>query len=250
MESAKRHLLLLDDFGISSEGLLAWWRHDEGTGLVIKDSKNGYNGTGVGLTWGTCPDGVTPFAWYLPTDYTHGIGNVLKITGGFTIMVAIRPNVLVANRCIIAKRRGAGGTQRCNYQLLLAAAPDEIGFFFTEGDTATWASYVTTNLNMQVNSWYFVTISYTFGDAGSMKVYKGTTLLTGGWGAGGGVGYNSNELNYVILGSMNDNNPGQDIGTANWWEGGIGDLLLYNKTLVLPEITQTYNALKPRYLLA
>jgi hypothetical protein len=73
-------------------GLQAWWRHDEGSGVILNDySGNGNHGdiNGSGFWANTSPDGSPVGTYDGSTNYINGLGNIISINGANSITITV-----------------------------------------------------------------------------------------------------------------------------------------------------------------
>lgn len=249
-----RHLVVLSDGAIVKDGLLAWWKHNEGSGAVLTDYQEGRNGTirnpGATFWANKAPDGSPIGTYNAVNQDVNGIGQALALIGAVPItLVAAIYTASIAQaelKCIISKRDTSQNGE--NYNLYQDDIDkDELTFRYTSA-VAVFHGYRTTNLKLIVNTWHIITVRFVFGTPGSIVIYDGTTPLAGAWVAGdGSAGAQDTSNGYTHIGSMDSSNPPDDSGNIRLWNGRLGDVLLYNKALSVDEVAQNYSALRSRY---
>lgn len=228
------------------EGLLAWWKHDEGSGTTLNDYQEGNNGTIRGSNfWShTAPDG-NPCGYYQGyTESVNSIGTGLGITGSISIMVGLKIYTLNDLKMILTKERL--NSPRINYRFYINSYPHQIRFFYndTGGSGHTWSSEV----GVTTFAWRIFTMIYTYGMGNSFRMFEydgAESEINGSWAIGNGnVGVGSTD-GYVQIGSFDS--IGDDSGMGKLFQGNMGDILLFNKYLSSEERARNYNVLKGRY---
>lgn len=232
---------------IVTNDLQAWWKHDEGTGITLTDYGGSTDGTIVGANFwdNMAPDGSPCGTYDGSTNYINGLGTGLDRTDGesVTFMIAFYSDIEndATPRELISRYIGGTGA---NYLLYLRNATDEFSFNVALGASET---YGTSDFNLVTSTWYILTLVYTFGTGSTAAVYKNGAAVTGSWTAGDGDGTPSTGTGYTIIGAVDTSATPDDVADIQFWQGRIGDVLLYTRILTQSEITANYNALKGRY---
>lgn len=230
---------------IITDSLLAWWKHEEGTGTILGDSHGSFDGTvGGTLTnfWdNTTLDGTPVGTYDASTNYVNGIGTGLAITGGISITATIYCTNVASGvaSMVVSKRNGTTG----NWQINRLAGDTDVRFLYH--GASGWHLFDTTDFSMANNTWYILTFIYTFGTGSTAKMYRDLTQCTASWTQLDGDEAPDNTADYVQIGSYDS--VGDDSGSGLFWRGRLGDILIYNKVLSFAEITQNFNTLRDRY---
>jgi prepilin-type N-terminal cleavage/methylation domain-containing protein len=205
-----------------AEGFLGYWNFDEGGGSIAMDvSGNGNNGTWSGTQAGTSgyysAGKVGSWAGFFngSNDYVITTNNI-NVGSSFSIVVWVNPNSGMAGGDRIAETNyGTGfylGTTGTGYQLIV----DDPASGTCSGGTLT------------PNAWQQVVGVYN-GSVGSLYV-------NGSLAIGNCTGFSSPTSSLPLyIGSKHG-------GGANFWEGSIDDLRIYNRALSATEIQEIYNA--------
>ena len=82
--------------------------------------------------------------------------------------------------------------------------------------------------------WYFVTLTYRFGDAGSARLYKNGESLSGSWISGTGTSAANANNNSVVIGARNGGGFGRE-------DALFDEIRIYNRALSPAEVRALYN---------
>lgn len=247
--------------GVITDNLLAWWKHDEGSGLVLNDYQGSFDGDiqGANFWANNGPDGNPVGTYDGVNRFINGLGTGLGWSGtdSRTLVFAFRTDTVSsegAPNALMNRRGTLPATLNQIIQQTLHLGGKEKEFVFSyRGDDDNMQGWYTTNFVLAVDTWYIATFTCTMGTPGDMKVYRNLTELTGVWGLGDG-----NREGKVIAGVnslIGDSDEAEDDsgsgsgGGCKRWEGQMGDILIYDSILNLASVTQNFNALKDRYLL-
>ena len=212
-----------------TRGLVGSWSFDEGTGQIAYDaSENGNNGTLGASTatgsddpkWGAGKNGGG-MEFDGVDDYVD-MGNdaSLDITDEITISAWVKPNSITGIHHFIWK----------NFIYQIKTDGTKIRFVYrSAGDT--WHGYGIDNA-IALEEWRYLTITYTYGNGSSVKIYINGELISGSWYAGDG------------------NSAVDTAGTGNLWigkgnvdefNGSIDSVRIYNRALSADEVRYHYN---------
>jgi hypothetical protein len=208
-----------------NDGLLAWYRFDDGSGTNAKDSSGqGHSGTLVNSpSWIIGPrlkalqfDGSTN---YVSTNYTF---SSLLASTTKSISAWVKPGV-GSSGCVIQiiKEYGSNGfgisTSSSKFVVIYRRSGDNYGAL---SSNSLWTS----------NNWYFVTIvqNGTF-----IGIYINGILDNS---SNDGVSSTSSSVN-ALIGAFNLNPPIQ-----SYFLGSIDDVRIYNRSLSSSEISDLYKA--------
>lgn len=207
--------------------LIAYYNFDEGTGTNLDDKiSHGYNGTLLnspiwegGILGGALNFSSSSFQLVNITNSTFGFGG----ENNFSINVWIYPNRSVGDNTIIGKEK--------NWMLYQAGL--KIYLYLTNGG-AYANSFSTTNNVLNTGAWQMVTVVYNgTGNAigASAEIYvNGTSMpVTKAYTSG------------TFTNSEGQFNIGVNNGVSDFYNGGIDELGIWNRTLTLTEVTQLYN---------
>jgi hypothetical protein len=208
------------------------------TGTTWTDiSGNGNNGTLTnGPVFGTASGGVITFDGV--NDYVNlGTSANLRFTKNFTINIWFKFNSKSGIQTIISNNESAGYGIISNYNLegFVGTAANRIVTFYHISGTYYLVGDNLTNYN--IDTWYNVTTTY---DGNTIKYYRNGTLID----------------SYSIVGTITTSNEPLIIGTnpnsggtnfSDFFNGNIGQTMIYNRVLSSTEITQNFNATKSRF---
>lgn len=245
MNCMSKKMLLLSGIPIVRDGLIAWWEHNEGAGIKIGEKVGGLEGTLCGTSSGFwVPNPTCGFYNLSYPNFLNGIGQGLAIpSGGITIVAAIMMHSVAAGAKTFLAKSDTGDVAG-NYTL--DALADEVRFWFVSSGPA-YHVWSTTALDLVTYVWHILTLTYTFGTAGSLVLYDGDIPIAGSWttGTGNAVPHATNE--HVHLGAAGG--ALDDVTIINALHGRLKDVLLYNKALTAGDVGQNFSALRGRYSL-
>jgi len=218
-----------------TQGLVAYWKFDEGSGTTATDSRGGNTGTLTnGPTWvsgksnyGLNFDGSDDFVNYGNQD------NLDVKTGDFTISLWMKTSITLPDLSLIrmgiaSKTSSTGGTPN-GWQLVLRAR-EYNGILFrigngTSGNQLIPSSALTSNVTDQ--NWH--NIAAVFQRSGnSMFLYFDGSL----------VGNSS-----ITLGGSIDNSNNAQVGrweSTDYFNGTIDEVMIFNRALTASEIRLLY----------
>jgi streptogramin lyase len=205
-----------DSAGYTPQGIISYWKFNDGSGITAKDSIDSNNGTLTnGPVWTTgISDGALQFDGV--NDYVElGSGSVFALNGSFTLEAwAYRPTTLPTEASLICRR--SGGT--INYQLTW----DSYGLaFYTAGAGATNTSAIPVGWHHIVGVWNGVNTRklYLDGVQVAINTAAGTPVTTG----------------------VQNLNIGRKSSYANLvWNNKIDEVAIYNIALNETEIQRHY----------
>jgi hypothetical protein len=207
------------------DNLAGWWKLDEGSGTTALDEMGNYNGTlGTGnsapswITSGKIGNGLQ---FDGSNDYVS-MGNVLNQTSSFTVAAWIYPHdITTSGQRIVVKDSSSDG-----WALSLGdGGSNTVRFFIRDLSEIILDS---TNI-IQTNAWQHIVGVYD-ATAGTKKLYINGSLNAGSTGLTGAPV--SNTANFGIGG-----NPDT---TANFFDGNIDNVKIYEKALTAAEVMNEY----------
>lgn len=218
------------------EGLVGWWKFDEGSGSTAADSSgNGNDGTWSGTQAGQngyySPGKVGAYAGYFDgtDDYVGGTSGLPKTAGPWTLCAWMKPNTsqfqIVANTASVNSCTGFGLGNACSGSNPAILASDEACVWCGNTSQGTYA----------IGTWNFICDTLDSNDARSFFI--GTPDLssidyeTSGVGSGGPL---ASDGGFVI---------GERNGAA-FFDGLLDDVRIYSRALSAAEIQNIYNAEK------
>jgi hypothetical protein len=116
-----------------------------------------------------------------------GAGSVLDFASGASVTLSawIRPQTLSGFQAIVLKGDTATFGSGLNYGL--QTANNQLFFSFsTSGSPFSYNNYTTSSSGMTAGNWYYVTCTYTFGNAASAVLYVNGTPRAASWTSGNG----------------------------------------------------------------
>jgi hypothetical protein len=211
------------DAEVGFPNLLAWWKLDDGSGLVATDSSgHGHTGTlANGPAWvpghvggGLSFDGVDDLV-------DAGTTSVFDLTGGFTISAWIYPRSYGGGGYgrIVDRRQG---TEQ-GFSFVVDATRDAVALA-SNGGTAPQTTWSTTN-SITLNSWQHVAATYD-GSARSTVLYVGGNVSArGAWSASP-----ISTIARLLLGSDGD--------ALRTFDGVLDDVRIYDRPLSEVEVAR------------
>jgi hypothetical protein len=238
--------------------LLAWWKHDEGTGTTIDDYIGTSDGELLSITqaemWANnAPDG-NPCGTYPADTLNHAVNDIgtglALASGDITIVAACYFDTIDGSHNTVLSKRAwapAGGTSS-NYGFRREGTGgylNDVSFYYYGTGWHVWTS--DTGF-LSTGNWYILTFTYTFGTGASSVLYNGTSVQTGDWYlVGDGTELPGATNQYVQIGGVSEWVAGNDDTSQECMRGRLGDILLYDTVLTTTEVTQNFNALRDRY---
>src|SRR6266536_5127219 len=222
------------------DGLVGWWKLDDGTGTNALDS-SGLGNHGTLLNGPTWVSGILGGALsfdgsndYVEVPYSAS----LNITSAVTLSAWISQDALVAgNKEIIFKGADALNTSsRVNYGLR-ATASGKIAFVYRDAADTIFPVYQTATAVIAAATTYHVAVVHTFGNGGATKIYLNGVSQSASWTQGTGNETPMTASKPLWLGSI------QSSGVpVNYWNGDLDDVRVYNRALSATEIASLANA--------
>jgi hypothetical protein len=132
---------------------------------------------------------------------------------------------------------GASSMRR-NYELAFSdvtycVSEDALAFVYRNSANSSWVAYCTTSTFKDVRSWHHYALTYTFGDAGSIRIYVDGELIPGSWVSGTGSEDPISTLNGSLL-------IGSNSVPNEYLAGAIDELALWNRSLGVAEVVELY----------
>jgi hypothetical protein len=219
--------------GVSTRGLVGWWKFDEGSGTAAADSSgNGNNGSLYDANT-TNVDGNTPPTWTTGKfgkalsfdgvdDYVlvHDSPSI-NITGNqMTIEVWINPSIAGQQDKWIVKKMFAGTE---GYRLGLVGGK----VFLQIPNSTAWSYGLSGTTYLLANTWYHAIGTY---DGSTMKIYVNGTLES------------SMSKTENIIPAADNLWIGTWTSTTAHFNGTIDEVRIYNRALTADEIKASYDA--------
>jgi len=220
-------------------GPIGWWKMDEGqdtattcdaTGHAVYD----YSGNGNTGDFNSLGSPATTTSWVEgkygcaldfdgTNDYVNGGGaEVLGLTGGgsMTASAWIKPDSLSGDQIIVQE----------NGPFIFSIEGSKLGDSAALIYTGTWTG-TTGNTDLIVDNWYHYTMVY---DSSFIRLYlngveDGSVAKTGNLAGTG----------WLLFGAYS---TGAATPTANWFDGTIDDVRIYNYALTPSQIRNVYNS--------
>jgi parallel beta-helix repeat protein len=187
---------------LPEEGMIAWWKFDEGTGTTAYDSAGNNDGNIYGATWTTGQIGGA-LSFDGEDDYVEvsGLTNPVNMT----YALWIKANSL------------SGG-----YDTLLEFGSDDPWLGITTTGEITLWGYVTSSLPITTGQWYHIAVT---SDGSESIIYIDGQADANGWantdtGTGLGIGYHSGDTPF---------------------DGIIDEVMILNRALSAGEIEELYD---------
>jgi len=222
--------LVLTNISIAAEpGLVGWWKFDDGSGGIAKDSSgSGNDGTLNGN----------------PRWVDGKIGGALEFNGSisfvraphiplnsrtFTIMMWVNPVLYTSEQVVFSQTQSRSTNLSMHFRLggqgggNVPAYGIRMGFYANDLDTPA-------NIIVQ-NNWYHITFWYNFENQTRRIYVNGAKVAEGA--AGPFLGTSGN----TVIGSWD--------GTGQWFMGIIDDVRIYYRALTEEEIKQAMQGIPP-----
>ncbi|HVW66654.1 MAG TPA: LamG-like jellyroll fold domain-containing protein [Candidatus Peribacteraceae bacterium] len=209
-----------------NDGLVGYWKLDDGTGSSIARDSTGISGNGTlynGPTWSTNSPGTMKF-FDKGSMHFDGVDDHVDISGGFTKTLLGRTSYSVS--AWVNQYNLGSSTSQGNY----FGAGTEITLYSSPGRLFSWSSGAGSAIYEPFsdirNSWHLLTVSKGPGSVGT--AYLDGTPLT--FYAGSGLqDTRSNAGNFVI---------GEDgrFSAGKYFPGYIDDVRVYNRQLSASEV--------------
>lgn len=212
-----------DSNDLGTNGLVSWWKFDEGIGTTAYDSAGNNNGTIYGATWTTgLIDGALSFDG--ADDYVNVADNPSLRFGqssSFSIALWVKP---VSTGELLCKMQTGEKYGSFCYEIQYNSVNKNFTFVIENSGN----SYTTTSTPLNSappGSWYFVTGIY---DNMSMKIYLNSQLAGTATFSGGTT---SNSDHSLAIGVR-----AYDSTLESYFHGIIDDVRIYNRSLNQGEI--------------
>lgn len=229
-----------------TDGLVGWWKFDEGTGTTAADSSGNSNtGTLVNSPSWTAPSNsqikyANPYCLTFngSNNYVSVANNsTLNFTTSTTISISLWAyctNIATTNTMVIKGRTLSVETP--NYAFRIDAS--KVNFFYRDSGNTVWQIWTSTN-NVSQNSWNHLVVIFTFGVGSSINVFFNGVLQSGSWTSG--TGNVTPFVNSEPLWIGADKPIGASTPTEIF-NGSIDDVRIYNRALGADEVKALYNA--------
>ncbi len=216
--------------GSCPSGIISYWKLDDGAGTTAIDSCGTNNGTlmnGPAWTIGRV-NGALDFE-EISSQYVEIPDDPsLDITDAITVEAWVKLESKTGNNMKIVQKEVDGGHSNPwqVYALLLEGGADAFGFHISDGTSGSLQT-VTGTTNPILGMWYHVVGTYD-GSGPTLKIYVN------------GVEENSNTPSISSLGTTDEPlRIGKD-GGAEYWDGLIDEVAIYNEALSDLEISKHY----------
>lgn len=224
-------LLNTNTFASTRDGLVGWWKFEEGTGTNAADSSwNGNAGTLTNSpTWvSNCPRGNC-ISYQATNAYTLlGTPTALNLTGTMSISCWIYPTVSDTQaRGIVANLDAPGNLSQ--WSLEYGRTAQRIGALANGASVA-----VTGSNDVSLNKWHYVAMTR----SGSTGNWTYTLYLDGALdNSASGVANNPNAQQSASIGRY-----GAFANDSFTFKGAIDDVRIYNRAITAQEVKDLYNA--------
>ncbi|UCH88339.1 MAG: LamG domain-containing protein [Thermoplasmata archaeon] len=205
--------------GACPDGLVAYWKFDEGSGTIAYDSIGDNDGKILGATWTTGQvGGALSFdGWF---DYVEVPDSAdLDITDELTIEAWIFPVIPNPYASIIVTKMTSYGYYPRNYQLGISGSGDRYQFCTTG---CTWSKETST----QLYQWNHIATTY---DGSTVSFYVNGNFVES---KAFYYGMAANDFSLTI--------GGDDYWIYNGYKGSLDEVAIWDKVLGLEEIQRHY----------
>jgi chitodextrinase len=141
-----------------TQGLVGYWKFDEGSGTAVADSSGSNNSgviSGAGATWATGKIGGALSFNGSSGKVTVPGANSINFTGSFTLTAWVRPSALSGYETVVHK----GATSACTYWLQTSGARVS-GGISSSSTCGTYSEHLASSPSLTVNSWYHLAVVY------------------------------------------------------------------------------------------
>ncbi len=230
-----------------TDGLVGWWKLDEGSGTSATDS-SGNNNIGTltnGPTWVSGKKaGAVNFDG---ADDSINAANSASLTdvnlgSQLSISVWFKRNVVSGGWIGVVTKAGASGLR--NYELgfaggSLGTSSNALAFAYRNDTNTSWIVYAT-SATYSDSRWHHAAVALTIGTPASVKIYVDGVVSAGAWtnGSGTETPYNSNGTLYIGRTEQ-----------PEFFSGYLDDVRVYNRALSANEVMAIYQAGTPRFSL-
>lgn len=229
-----------------NDGLIGYWPFNEGSGTVILDqSGSGFNGTIQGNPQRTSGvsgnalsfDGIDDFA-----VITHnGALNFDIRTSDYSLCFWLKANKRTGEQTILQDRyNGSSGSVSYNFTRYPGDANKALNSntYFSDISSSAKNYQIGSSFDNVYGEWHFYVVTYSV--ASGKKIYVDGQLVAS-VAPPGVFGDSKNSTNAVTVAAGN-----YDIGTQNFYGGGMDELRIYNRSLSLSEVGMLYNLNEPQ----
>lgn len=208
------------------QGMISYWKFDEGEGITAYDSADANDGDIIGATWTTgMVEGALSFDGE-SDSVDVGAGTNLDITGAITVEAWIKPEALAGRNPIFARWNDVGAHRR---QYFIEIKGGRIAFHICQDGTDGSIDFVQGNTTLSVGKWHHVAGVY---NSSYLEVYLNgssdgskTTSLTSI--------FSYSQDAFIGYGKVNE--------AYNFFNGTIDEVAINNKALTPEEIQQHYD---------
>ncbi|MDP4009580.1 MAG: DUF2341 domain-containing protein [Candidatus Shapirobacteria bacterium] len=208
-----------------SNGLVGYWKMDEGVGTTTADSSgNGNTGTLSGATWSSGKFGIGTSFGSVNSNVSLGSSANLNTGNYFTLSGWYKFNSFKSENYFY-NRNGQSGTSGFHI-VWMAGASSEIRYQYANG--STYNTLNSNSLSWNINQWYFISVVHDL-NAKTINFYRDGVNV-------GTASYTNTALpvssGTAFLGGYQGDNR---------FDGSIDDLRIYNRALSPSEVSQLYN---------
>ena len=207
-----------------SDGLVGYWKMDEGVGTTTADSSGNSNtGTLSGTSWGTGKFGVgASFNGSSSISIPHN--SILKPSSYISISTWIKPTDITSTSYSEIYRKEDGNDR---HLLSFQSSGTILSFGIGTATQGYQELDVPITASDYTNGWHLITAVY---DGQKKYLYK-DGILIGSQVATGALGTSGTATAYI----------GSNLGTGEFFNGLIDEVRLYNRALSPAEVSQLYN---------
>ncbi len=209
-----------------NDGLMSYWKLDESSGSVVKDSVGTYNGTATGST---IMHGVSGYSRrFNGTEYVT-VGNMGALPDRGTIQFWV-------NSSEISGFRNPLSTDFTGVNNAIRFESNTTGVFYAvagDGTNLSLCHFIPSG--MTINTWYHITYMW------DKVANTHTGLLNGVFACGGGNTYWPTNIPDMRFGT------GYNTDDIRQWKGSIDEIKLFNRTVSSTEAYEEYASLKKTF---
>ena len=206
--------------------IVALWHFNDDD--ASDSSGNSNNGSVEGATFVDSTMGMGRALSFDGNDYVYvEYSSTLDITGAITIEAWIKPTDVSGYRTIVAKRSGS----TANYVLRLWNG--KVEFYYRPAGASKWSEWLTNDAPVSNGNPYRISVTYTFSDGDSIRVYVNDTLYEGKWLYNVADDITGN-LYPVYIGCVNTSQ-------GQWFKGTIDEVRIWNFALSQDQLGKVYD---------